>query len=79
MINDYLIHDTSTVYEFQKHLINEVKNVLPEVKKYFSDGDSSQYKNKKNFINMCQHENDFGWITEWNFLPHPMGTALVMV
>lgn len=69
IISDHLIHDTSTVYEFQKHLIKEVKKALPNVKKiiYFSDGASSQYKNKKNFINMCQHENDFGLIAEWNF------------
>ncbi|KAJ6655379.1 hypothetical protein lerEdw1_005437 [Lerista edwardsae] len=69
IISDHLIHDTSTVYEFQKHLIKEVKKALPKVKKmiYFSDGASSQYKNKKNFINMCQHENDFGLIAEWNF------------
>ncbi|KAK4872099.1 hypothetical protein RN001_016223 [Aquatica leii] len=33
---------------------------------YFSDG-ASQYKNKKNFINLCQHDNDFGLIAEWNF------------
>lgn len=69
MISDHLIHDTLTVYEFQRHLISEVRNVLPKIKKmiYFSDGASSQYKNKKNFVNTCQHENDFGIIAEWNF------------
>lgn len=65
-IRDHLIHDTTTVYEFQKHLIKEVKKALPGVKKiiYFSDGAGSQYKNKKNFVNMCQHENDFGLTAE---------------
>ena len=54
---------------FKQHLINEVKNVLPDVEKviYFSDGTSSQYKNKKNFVNMCQHKNDFALLAEWNF------------
>lgn len=50
IIIDHLIHDTTTVYEFQKHLIIEVKKALRGVKKmmiYFSDGASSQYKNKK--------------------------------
>lgn len=52
-----------------------MKKVLPEVKKivYFSDGASSQYKNKKNFINLCQHENDFGLIAEWNFFASSHG------
>lgn len=34
---------------------------------FFSDGATSEYKNKKNFINVCQHENDFVLIAEWNF------------
>ena len=27
---------------------------------YFSDGCAGQYKNCKNFINLCLHEKDFG-------------------
>lgn len=47
IISDHLIHDTTSVYELQKHLIKEVKKALPGVKMiYFSDGASSQYKNK---------------------------------
>ena len=34
---------------------------------YFSDGAGSQYKNRKNFINLCHHEEDFGILAEWHF------------
>ncbi|KAF2893502.1 hypothetical protein ILUMI_12670 [Ignelater luminosus] len=49
-----------------KRLVKE-QGVFPEVNKkkgtdkfiYFSDGTSSQYKNKKNFVNITDHEKDF--------------------
>ena len=34
---------------------------------YFSDGAASQYKNPKNFINLCNHQADFGIQAEWHF------------
>lgn len=34
---------------------------------YFSDGAAGQYKNKKNFVNVLNHENDFGVPAEWHF------------
>ena len=34
---------------------------------YFSDGVSSQYKNRKNFSNLCIHKSDFDLDVEWNF------------
>ena len=34
---------------------------------YFSDGAASQYKNYKNFINLCNHTADFGIKAEWHF------------
>ena len=33
---------------------------------YFSDGWAEQYKNRKNFINLC-HQQDFNMNTEWIF------------
>jgi hypothetical protein len=35
---------------------------------YFSDGATSQYKNGKNFINLCCHKGDFGMDATWHFL-----------
>ena len=70
VISDCLYHDTVAVYLFQKRLITFLKQALPfSLKKilYFSDGAASQYKNRKNFINLCNHEADFGIQAEWHF------------
>ena len=34
---------------------------------YFSDGAASQYKNKKNLINLTHHFEDFDIEAEWHF------------
>ena len=34
---------------------------------YFSDGCAAQYKNRKNFINLCHHAEDFNVLAEWHF------------
>ena len=33
---------------------------------YFSNGAGSQYKNYKNFTNICHHEEDHGISAEWH-------------
>ena len=33
---------------------------------YFLDGAVSQYKNRKNFVNLCHHINDFSIAAEWH-------------
>jgi hypothetical protein len=35
---------------------------------YFSDSAASQYKNTKNFINLCYHKDDFGMGAAWHIL-----------
>ena len=61
-------------------MIDKLKIVLNALGKliYFSDGAASQYKNYKNFINLCYHENDFGVPAEWNFFATSHGKVLVM-
>ena len=34
---------------------------------YFSDGCAEQYKNRKNFTNLCHHQQDFNMDAEWTF------------
>ena len=34
---------------------------------YFSDGCAAQYKNCKNFVNLCHHRSDYGISAEWHF------------
>ena len=69
VISDCLHHDTIAVYLFQKNLITFLKNQFPTPAKfiYFSDGAASQYKNRKNFLNLCHHQADFGIKAEWHF------------
>ncbi|CAN8008965.1 unnamed protein product [Ixodes pacificus] len=76
-ISDCLEHDAVAVSVFQSEVIKILKQDLPQIRKihYFSDGASSQYKNKKNFANLCQHENDFGISAEWNFFATSHGKS----
>jgi len=71
IISDCLHHDTLAVHLFQKHFIQFLRRHLPalsfEKVIYFSDGAASQYKNRKNFINLCYHQKDFGIAAEWHF------------
>lgn len=62
-------HRTSMVYTFLCKLIPKIQEKLSIIKKihYFTDGCVSQYKNKFNFINICNHLQDFGITCEWHF------------
>ncbi len=68
----YIMIATVAVYLFQKLFLEFLTAHLPErlhPKKiiYFSDGAASQYKNRKNFLNLCHHKDDFGMSAEWHF------------
>ncbi|GBN03596.1 hypothetical protein AVEN_201855-1 [Araneus ventricosus] len=70
VISDCVVHDTVAVHLFQYLMIDFLKQNLsykPEKLNYFSDGAASQYKNKSNFLNLCNHEKDFGIKAERNF------------
>ena len=61
-------HDTVAVHLFQRHLIEHLKSKHQVTKIiYFSDGCAGQYKNCKNFINLCYHLEDFAVPAEWHF------------
>ena len=71
VISDCLHHDTVAVYLFQKSLIAFLKTRFPSHLQniyYFSDGAVSQYKNRKNFINLCYHEEDMDFLLNGIFL-----------
>ncbi|GBN96229.1 hypothetical protein AVEN_174177-1 [Araneus ventricosus] len=77
IISDHTIHDTATVFSFQTAVIPSIKEKFPLVKKliYFSDGSSAQYKNRKNFVNICHHESDFELKSEWHFFATSHGKS----
>jgi hypothetical protein len=73
-ISESSSHDTVAVHLFQKVLIKFLSEQITKPKKfiYFSDGCAAQYKNRKNFLNLCNHDADFGVPAEWHFLQHHM-------
>jgi hypothetical protein len=62
-------HDTVTVHLCQSRLIKKLQAVVGNIKSimYYSDGAASQYKNKKNFINLTRHNEDFKIKASWHF------------
>ena len=78
MCHVLLTHDTITVHLFQQHLLflEEMFREKPKKVFYFSDGCAGQYKNCKNFMNLCHHSVDFGFEAEWHFLPLHMERAV---
>ena len=62
IILDDLDHDAALVYKIyagglccmKQHIGDRLKKM-----RYFSDGCVGQYKNCKNFINLCHHKADF--------------------
>lgn len=69
VISDHLQHDSVAVHAFLYPIIDHIKEINSKIKKikYFTDGAASQYKNKKNFANICCHFDDFGLLAEWHF------------
>ena len=64
--------------EFHNGIYIYMKAFMPgKIKKvfYFSDGCADQYKNCKNFRNLCFHKSDFHVDCEWNFFATSHGKS----
>ena len=61
LVSDCNTHGTVALYLFKIDLTNNLEANFKCVQKvkYFSDSCGGQYKNLKNFINLCFHQNDF--------------------
>ena len=70
-------HDTTTVHAFITTVMSYIKHEFSFVQKiiYFSDGAASQYKNYKNFSNLCNHKKDYGIDAEWHFFATSHGKS----
>ena len=75
IISDCGTHDTVAVHHFIRRLVDHLREKFPVLNNiiYFSDGCAGQYKNLKNFINLCCHEKDFGIPAEWHFFATSFG------
>ncbi|XP_048845329.1 uncharacterized protein LOC125716737 isoform X3 [Brienomyrus brachyistius] len=77
VISDCLRHDTFAVHAFISKVLDNIRNELPPISRimYFSDGAAGQYKNCKNFSNLCNHKEDFGILAEWHFFATSHGKS----
>ena len=80
VISSCIQHDVNAVHLFQRKLINFLTQVccggqLPKKIWYMSDGCAAQYKNCKNFLNLCHHFADFGVYAEWHFFATSHGKS----
>lgn len=75
IIFDNWNHDTATVYEYQKLIVNYLKQNFAVPKKiyYFTDGVEQYFKNKSNFANILAHKTDFKIPDKWHFHPTAHG------
>jgi hypothetical protein len=69
IIAESLRHNYEAVYQFQQELFTYLRERFGVINRiiFFSDGAGSQYKNKKNFFQLCQYEATHGFDTEWHF------------
>lgn len=76
IIAESLKHNVEAVYQFQRKLVEFIKSQYGNKKIIsFLDGAASQYKNKKNFLNLCMFEKDFGIKAEWHFFATSHGKS----
>jgi hypothetical protein len=70
-------HNAATVHLHIEKMIRFLKTRISYVQKiiYMSDGAGGQYKNKKNFLNICYHKKDFDISCEWNFFATSHGKS----
>ena len=68
-ISDDLDHDVGLVYFIIQETVKYIKAQKTNFNRieYFSDGCAAQYKNCKNFVNICHHYSDFGSTCCWSF------------
>lgn len=69
IIAECLEHTYEAVHQFKEELFKYLSQRFTSLKKifFFSDGAASQYKNKKNFFELCQHHKKHNFKVEWHF------------
>lgn len=69
IIAESLKHNYDAVYQFQQELFKYLKEKFRHISKifFFSDGAAGQYKNKKNFYQLCQYKKVHNFHVEWHF------------
>ena len=77
-ISNDLKHDVDFVHVVIRETVEFIKSFLFDDVvhiHYFSDGCAAQYKNLKNFINLCHHKIDFNVDCSWSFFATSHGKS----
>lgn len=81
IISDCLDHNFSTVFAFQRKLIDYLRreDKFQHINKLtiFSDGAPAQYKNKYNFYNACLFQQQFGFDAELHYFVTAHGLLFI--
>ena len=79
IISDYLQHTKLSVYAFMNKIFSILKEKYPSIKKInvFSDGASSQFKQRFLFSNLHKWEIDFDVDLKWHFFATSYGKGVV--
>jgi hypothetical protein len=79
IVSDNLNHTKEAVYTFMTHLFNQLATENPRIKSVnvFSDGASSQFKQRYLFSNLHAWENEFGLQLVWHFFATSHGKGAV--
>ncbi len=79
LISDDLIHSKQSVYVFMQYIFNHLKTNNPDMTtlNIFSDGASSQFKQKYLFSNLHAWEEEHDLKIKWNFFATSHGKGVV--
>jgi hypothetical protein len=69
VVSDEMSHSPSTVHAFIDKLIPELKLLSPELSfiHYWTDGPTSQYRNRQCFFIVANHRELYGVGARWNY------------
>lgn len=79
LVSDDLNHSKQSVYVFMQYIFNHLKTECPDMKviNIFSDGASSQFKQKYLFSNLYAWEQEHDLMIIWNFFATSHGKGVV--
>ena len=79
LVSDDLNHTKYSVYVYIEYIIKHLKQKVPSIKalNVFTDGASSQFKQRYLFSNLHYWEDDHGLTITWNFFATSHGKGVV--
>lgn len=69
VVSDEMSYSSSTVHAILEKLIPEIKTLISSIEfiNYWTDGPTSQYRNRKKKITIANHMEIFGMRARWNY------------